>query len=328
MKKLVLVTLGFMMMVIPSLSAAMEEFPPLLGQAAGPHKTSISYKVQWHPRQDLDQQDTTLDLVEHSFSFSTPIFQKPGDALGVSFKLRLLDIQTEAVWPDTGGEVPERLWIGGVSANYQHHLSNGWMTGINFGWSLSGDKAILADGQDRFGGTYFLTIPSNKKNMWFFYLNYDTGREFLNRVPLPGVAYLHQTSEKVKLLIGLPFFGLEWKISDDIRMQLIYFPLRNINLNLRYTFNKRMAVDLSAAWKSDRYFRADRLEDEDRIIFYDKTISLSWNVTVVEGLTLQVNGGYAFDRFFFEGRNWEDRHFNRLDLQNGFFFGAGFSFRL
>jgi len=42
----------------------------------------------------------------------------------------------------------------------------------------------------------------------------------------------------------------------------------------------------------------------------------------------ELAGGYAFDRFYFEGENYSDRHDNRIDVGAGPFVSARLNVRL
>ncbi len=75
-----------------------------------------------------------------------------------------------------------------------------------------------------------------------------------------------------------------------------------------------------------RLYRADRPNRGDQLFYYEKrlTTGARFDLRHVE---LELSGGYAFDRFFFEGENYSDCHDNRLDIGAGPFVAVRVSIR-
>jgi hypothetical protein len=80
-------------------------------------------------------------------------------------------------------------------------------------------------------------------------------------------------------------------------------------------------------WTNDRYLLAGRDDEDDRLFYYEKR----GRAGVIIGLARQVfgelAGGYAFDRFYFQGEGYDDRHRNRLDVGSGPFATARLGLR-
>jgi hypothetical protein len=56
-------------------------------------------------------------------------------------------------------------------------------------------------------------------------------------------------------------------------------------------------------WDHDSYLRADRHVRSHQLFYYEKRLTLS--------------GGYAFDRFYFEGGGYSNHNENRIDIHGG-----------
>ena len=80
-------------------------------------------------------------------------------------------------------------------------------------------------------------------------------------------------------------------------------------------------------WRNERYFRADRTDDDDRLFYYEKNVNGGVRVNFLKHLSLELSGGWAFDRFYFEGEDYDDRDDNRIDVENGPFAKAMVSVR-
>lgn len=74
-------------------------------------------------------------------------------------------------------------------------------------------------------------------------------------------------------------------------------------------------------WANQRYLPHSRAARDDRLFYYEKrlTAGLRWEIGT-HGY-LDVFGGYAFDRMFFEAHRYEGRDRHRLDIADGPFFG-------
>ena len=75
------------------------------------------------------------------------------------------------------------------------------------------------------------------------------------------------------------------------------------------------------------HFRHDRRGLENRLWYLEKTLSAGLRWRIADGVFLDASAGWAFDRFWFEGKTYEDRDFNRIDLADGPLVGLWFSAR-
>ena len=68
--------------------------------------------------------------------------------------------------------------------------------------------------------------------------------------------------------------------------------------------------------------RHGRRKESNRLWYFEKRLVAGVRWQVRDRCHLDFSGGYAFDRFFFEGERYEDRSFNRLDVSGGVFLGV------
>ena len=67
-------------------------------------------------------------------------------------------------------------------------------------------------------------------------------------------------------------------------------------------------------WRNQRYFRADRDNNDERIFYYEKRVGGGFRLGVAPQVALTFQGGWAFDRFYFEGEDYGDRDGNMIDV--------------
>ncbi len=62
---------------------------------------------------------------------------------------------------------------------------------------------------------------------------------------------------------------------------------------------------------------ADRVNEQDRFFYYDQRLLGGLQYFFNAHASLDLSGGYVFDRFYFEGQSLSDDHHNRIDVGNG-----------
>ena len=96
-----------------------------------------------------------------------------------------------------------------------------------------------------------------------------------------------------------------------------YFALRKVHAQVTYEMMKPVSLYTRFDWDNDRFFLADRFDDDDRLFFYEKRIGGGVKIELARNVYLDLSGGFAFDRFFFEGEDYDDRNDNRIELDDG-----------
>jgi len=79
-------------------------------------------------------------------------------------------------------------------------------------------------------------------------------------------------------------------------------------------------------WDHDHYYRSDRDDKDDKIFYYEKRLTAGARFDL-RHIGFEVYGGYAFDRFYFEGEKYSDRDANRIDVGAGPFIAGKLSVR-
>jgi hypothetical protein len=69
-------------------------------------------------------------------------------------------------------------------------------------------------------------------------------------------------------------------------------------------------------WDNDWYLRADRQQTSHGLFYYEKRLTGGIRFDL-KHVGFEVSGGYAFDRFYFEGYSYSHRNENRIDIHNG-----------
>jgi hypothetical protein len=288
-------------------------FPPGFGPAAGglPH---ADYRATWFPDESVAGQATKLGYVEQDVSVGFPLWHCGADDFGASVGVRDELFHTHAVLPTTGQPFPDDLWNVRLGASYRHDFENGWTAGGSANVGSASDRPFHGIDEMTAGVNAFLRVPSGEHNAWLFSLAYSPTSEL--PFPIPGVAFLYQPSDRFRANLGLPF-QLRYRPLDDLTLDFSYMLLRTVHARATYRLCDLLWAYGGFDWSNESYFLADRPDTRDRFFSYDKRLSGGVEVPLGGHVLLGLAGGYVFDRFYFEGRSYSDRHFNRVDVAPG-----------
>ena len=109
---------------------------------------------------------------------------------------------------------------------------------------------------------------------------------------------------------------------DKLTVSSAYLLPRTVHAKISYELVEGLSLYGGFDWQNQRWFRADRADDDDRLFYYEKKAAVGLRWEPVKNWTVDLQGGYGFDRFFFEGEEYDDRGDNRISLSDGFFIGV------
>jgi len=284
------------------------------GPDVGKRTFLTQYSLDIYANSDVEGQDTDLGLLEHNFFLLAPVWQNERNEFGITAQVELQDTDTDALLPREGLPLPSQLWEVRIGAIYRGVVRGDWIWGVTASLGSASNEPFQAG--DAFDGILggLLRIPHKKQNAWLFFLYFATNREFLNYVPLPGAGYWWEPSDKFRAVVGIPFASLAYKPIEKLSLDLGYFPVRNIHAKGTYKITRFLNVFGGFDWRNQRYFRADREDNNQRIFYYEKRVGGGFRLGVATGVVLTFQGGWAFDRFYFEGEDYGDRDGNMIDV--------------
>jgi hypothetical protein len=130
------------------------------------------------------------------------------------------------------------------------------------------------------------------------------------------VAYIYNPSDSLRVNIGLPF-QVMYRPTDDVTLNVSYMLLRTVHAQLAYRVSPWLRAHVGFDWGNESYFLADRANVNDRLFYYDKRASAGLLFNVTKNFTIDLSGGYVFDRFYFMGAQYSDKNGNELDVGAG-----------
>ncbi len=274
------------------------------------------YRSTWFSSEGVAGQSTHLGFVEDDLSLSVPLYHENGDILAASLRAHNETFSTQAILPLSDRRFPEDLWAISFGATAAHTFDNGWIAGGGVTLGSPSDEPFHSIREVALGVNAFLRIPSGERNAWLFGVAYSPTSEV--NFPIPTVAYVYNPSDDLRVNIGLPF-QVMYRPIPELQFDFSYMLLRTVHARVTYRLCESIRVHAGFDWGNESYYLADRADRNDRLFYYDKRVSSGVQYIVTPNFSLDLMGGYVFDRFYFEGAQYADHLANQIDVGNGAF---------
>ncbi len=280
------------------------------------------YGVRYRCGQGVANQEASLQWTEHRASAAVPIVMDEVQEFSVVPSVEVWHVDTDAWLPDTNEPFPNHLWDVGATLSYRRKLREDHTIGAALEVTSPSDEPFASGEEIKVEALGYYRWDVSESGGWLFLLHYSNGREFLRHVPLPGVAYHYRPDRTLSVFAGVPFSAVRWQATDRLSVEAFWALLHNARARVRYRVAEGWSLYGGFDWASRQWLRHDRDDDDDRLWYYEKRLltGVTWKPN--DCLTLDLSGGYAWDRFFFEGEDYDDRDFNRIDPGDGAFVGA------
>jgi hypothetical protein len=313
---LVILLTAALSVLVPAGAFAQEQWlTPTLGQL----QPRADLRETYYPDERVRQQGTELKIFEERGGLFFPIWQNATDELSFSGSVRYQELDTgntPAILPGAQVQLPGDLWEIKFGPTYRHKFDNGWIAGLNVTVGSASNRPFHSIDEVTARATAFLRVPQGERNAWIFTLNYSNYSEYFAGLPVPGIDFLYSPNDKFTLVFGFPFTSLEWKPFEKLTLQINYVPVRTVIARVTYEIFQPLRVWAGFDWDDDWYLRANRTDTGDRLFYYEKRITGGIRFDL-RHVGFEVSGGYAFDRFYFEGNDYHDRNENRIDIHSG-----------
>jgi hypothetical protein len=302
---------------IPILSAQRGGMAGWMNPTLGQVPLRSDFRFTWFPSEKTSAQGTSLGSEQYNFSLSFPVWQDCVDEWSGNVHLRSEAFQTDAFLPSTGQPFPAELWNIHAGTSYRHLFDNGWIGGASVNVGSASDKPFATFNEITASASAFLRVPQGEHNAWLFSLSLSTNSEVLAGIPIPGVAYFYAPTDWFQATIGFPFASVVYRPEDDLTLQLTYALLTNFHVKATYRLARPLRIYAGFDIENENYFLVDRPAERDRFFYYDKRLTAGLQWQLGRNASLDFSSGYLFDRFYFEGKNSNDRSFNRIDVGDG-----------
>ena len=302
------------MVYVAPVQAQMDNMFYWFGDTERLRQKEFEYDFGYMPDQDVEGQTDEFGMIEHEARFAMPVWsENEGQRLGIFADMLYQDIDTSAVLPQSGMPFPDDLYDPQFGVDYVERLENGWVWGGMLGVSSPSDEPYNSFDEMEIELNSFVRIPHVDDNAWLVMLNFSTNREFLNFVPLPGFAYWYQPNDRFVATLGIPL-AFQYRPLEPLTLRASYIPLRNVFTEAAYDVTEQVQLFSGFEWSNERFLLADRRDDDDRLFYYEKRAQGGVRFSPRENISIELTGGFAFDREYFLGEDYDDRDDDGFDV--------------
>jgi hypothetical protein len=275
------------------------------------------YGVTWYPTSTVIGQGTELGIVRNRAAVDVPLYFKDSDAVMASLSVDNSHFSGTTVLPDTLRAFPSDLWNISFGLKHMHQFSNEWSSMLMFDIASPSDKPFQSSRDMSYTLGGFLMKPAkNGRDSWMLGAIYSPSGS--PNFPIPLVAYNWKPSEAFEMNIGLPF-SMSWKPTDKLSLDVSGLPyVMGGDAIVTYELSESFKAYGGYQYLTDQYFLSDRVIREELFYAIEQRLIVGIRRDLWKGMTLDVNGGYAFDRHYGEGDDQSDLH-DLVELESGAF---------
>ena len=330
MKAALATPFGMASIVLFSTSAWAQQDLPRWGDMFSEHPPAFRarYGVTDYVEERVKGQDGEFSLVQQDFSASGRVWSDDHNEVWLQGSLRFQDFDMDVILPDTGLPFPEELWAVSLGATYRYRFGRGMMVGGSVDVGSASDQPFHSSQEIVESVTAFFRMPSGERDAWLFFVAYSNNREYANSFPIPGVEYFYNPSHEFHAMVGFPMEFVEWRPAEDFVLSLSYSLIHNIHALAAYRLLDPLRVYAGFDWNTQGYLLVDRPDAKDRFFYDEKRAKAGVKLTLAEGVVLDLGGGYAFDRSYWESQHGLRSRFDRVDIDSGLYALASLEFRL
>jgi hypothetical protein len=306
-----------LLLMLPVKAAAQAELQMWLNPEMGKQMLRGDYRGTFYPERRVDHQDATLAMTEHRFTLVAPLFQNSTDEFAVSGRVAYQDIVTNAVFPESGEDFPRHLWDIWASVSYRHKFDNGWVGGVAVQGGTATDEPFKSMDDVYVRALALLRIPQGERNAWILTVLYASDQQYfgIKNIPMPGLAYLWNPSDKFRAVVGVPFSSIEYKPFKTLTLEAQYFPFWTVRTFATWEIFRPLRAYIGFDWDNDHWYQHGRGDKDDKLYYYEKRATIGARFDL-RHVGIEVFGGYAFGRFYFEGEGYSDRTENRVGVES------------
>lgn len=293
--------------LLPLVSDAQEFFNFLSPESPS---TTIELEGIYLPVSDVEGGTDKAQIINSGVGITQQIYKDERNQVLVGAKYQKLDLTNDT-------PLLRDFYNHQGSVSYKRELKDDkfWLGSISYG--SASDRPFKNNRDSTLSANYIQKINSK----WFIAGNYSNNRTFLNSIPLPGFFYVKEMSREKTFVIGFPFLFIVRPLSEKWTFRYLGILPWSHRVKLLYTNWKFIKPYMGFEQSPQTYFRHDRDSRYDRFFWFERRALLGIESGLSRAMKFDLAGGYAFDRQFFEARNFSQSKDFLVNLENSFFIG-------
>lgn len=304
----------FVILFLPFLAKSQDFFNFLKPESPS---TTLEVEGLYMPTSKLEKGHDKSQVQSHGLMLNQKVFDNQVNLVTVGARYQKLDLTSSS-------PLLNDFYNQQANLSLRHRLKDDkfWFSSLSYG---SASDRPFKDSRDN---TLTINYIQKVNSKWFIAANYSNNRTFLNNIPLPGFIYVKEMSREKSLVIGFPFVFILTPLAEHWSLRYLGFIPWTHRLRFLYTKAPFIKPYIGFEQAPQNYFRAGREDADDRFFWFERKI-----VTGIEGglnrsLKFDLGGGLAFDRQFFEARNFSQSKDFLINAENAYFVTFNFRYNL
>lgn len=241
------------------------------------------------------------DFGEHRFRAAEVVSDRDGQTWTLNQSASVLTLSQSPVLSNSNRVVPDELWDVSAGASWRKEQGDRKDVVISGGVGSASDTLFHSSRELSLRATAAVKRPSGPRNAWIALLAYSNNRDFLNNIPLPGVAYwARSANSRVDAVLGFPLLFVGVRPTEKTALRMSAFGPTNLSAEGSVRVAGPIQVYAGFDWNQKEWFRADRTDRNDRIFYEQKKWSAGVRSPVSRAVRLDVSAGSLFHRRFYE----------------------------
>jgi hypothetical protein len=233
----------------------------------------------------------------NSLNASSLIYKSDHDAISLFTSGSDFHIDSPPTLPN-GLKTPADLGRIEAGLRYTAKIDEKTAWGGGLGFGSASDRPFSSSDVDTYSVNAFYSMTTTEHSTWVFTLFYSNNNPIMNNIPIPGFMYIYR-AEKVVVMAGLPFAMVLWRPVEPWAFTAsIFGPL--ISVEADYGHRSQLQGFVGYRSTEQSYLRANRPDESDRVQEVDKRAYAGLRFPLAQGFGMELQGGYAFDRFIGE----------------------------
>ncbi len=234
-------------------------------------------------------------------------------------------LDTNSVFPNLR-RLPRGLWDAGVGISNTRELGEGRVLGGNVRVGSASDRPFRYGRDYGYAVDFTYKLPRANEAAWIFFLGWSNTRNFLNKIPLPGVAYFFKARENLRMVVGVPFLLAYWMPADAWTVSAFVLPIRTGEIKVAYGNPRGFQPYLLTKYGTQNFRLTERTNADEKLFFEEGVAQTGVNLPVYIRTFVDLYGGYSFERRYFLAEKATERNdAPRIRPENALFAGARLS---
>ncbi|WP_408096294.1 hypothetical protein ACJVC5_14730 [Peredibacter sp. HCB2-198] len=268
-------------------------------------QTSIEMEGGFSPQRDMDGGKDKTHVWSSAVGANQKIYDDGKNLVTLGGKWQKLDLTAQSK------ELNDFYNIQG-SIGYRRMLENNNFAFGSLSYGSASDRPFKSNRDNTLNANYIQKFSPK----WFGLLNYSNNRTFLNNIPLPGFFYVKEMTAERGMIIGFPIFYYMTPVGENYSLRYFGILPWTHRLKFLYTKYKFILPYIGYEQAPQTYFRDAREERKDRFFWFERRVGMGVEGGLARGFRFDFYTGWAFDRQFYEARNFSEKKKFLINLES------------